>query len=86
MNANRNPEPKSAEAFTAELVGEMALALSSAGTNLDDESAVLRALTNARYRSGDIVALFDLAIYEARRRANVAAEPEWDKDRTWGGR
>jgi hypothetical protein len=78
--------PHSENSLNATLVAEMATVLRTHHTDLDDEACVLVALQHARFRPGDIVALADAAVAEARRAANAEAEPSWAIDDTWGGR
>lgn len=78
--------PQKAAKLNATLTAEMALVLRANGADLEDERACMKLLTDQRFRSGDIVALVDDAIDEARRQNNAATDPEWAKDGSRGGR
>jgi hypothetical protein len=53
---------------------------------LDDEPVAMALLTSKGFRAGDIVALIDDALAEARRQHFTSEDPEWSKDAAWGGR
>ncbi len=76
----------SADTLSNTLTAEMSSVLRAKGADLDDERACMVALTGERFRSGDIVALIDDAIAEAKRAMHAADDPHWAKDETWGGR
>lgn len=50
----------------AERIDEMGASLLSAGVDLSDERAAIRALVDAGYRQGDVVVLVDDAMSRAR--------------------
>lgn len=55
--------------------------------DLSDETAVIRCLSSAGFRSGDIVALIDRAIERARYEQDIAAgDFGHTLDSAWGGR
>lgn len=75
-----------AETLDNTLIAEMSSVLRAKRVDVDDERAVLVTLQAARFRPGDIVALAERAVEEARRADNADADPQWAKDQSWGGR